>query len=180
MAAMAEKRQANLPAVFEHYKLPECTEGLFKAHCKHCNSQPKEDEQTPNVQGYLHSCKLLTTPQAPSVESLEEEISTYLSSPCEEVDINPLNFWKENSEKYQKLTPLVKRVLSVPSSSAAVERLFSTAGKVFTPERCRLNDSRFSKLMFIRCNNFLNYFQLPCRLFPIVLLCNIEINEDSE
>ena len=99
-----------------------------------------------------------TTPQAPSVESLEEEISTYLSSPCEEVDINPLNFWKENSEKYQKLTPLVKKVLSVPSSSAAVERLFSTAGKVFTPERCRLNDSRFSKLMFIRCNNFFNYF----------------------
>ena len=37
MAAMAEKRQANLPAVFEHYNLPECTEGLFKAHCKHCN-----------------------------------------------------------------------------------------------------------------------------------------------
>ena len=39
MAAMAEKRQANLPAVFEHYKLPECTEGLFKAHCKHCNKE---------------------------------------------------------------------------------------------------------------------------------------------
>ena len=34
-----------------------------------------------------------------------------------------------------------------------VERLFSIAGKVFTPDRCRLKDSRFEQLMFIRCNN---------------------------
>ena len=95
--------------------------------------------------------------QTPSVESLEEEISAYLNSPCEEMDINPLNFWKENKEKYQRLTLLVKKFLSIPSSSAAVERLFSTAGKVFRPERCRLTDTRFSQLMFIRCNNFIKY-----------------------
>ena len=94
---------------------------------------------------------------APSNDSFEEEISTYVSSPCSDIDVNPLDFWKNNSEKYKQLVPLVKHVLSIPSSSAAVERLFSTAGKVFTPNRYRLTDTTFTKLMFIRCNNFLKY-----------------------
>ena len=34
-----------------------------------------------------------------------------------------------------------------------VERLFSIAGKVFRPDRCRLTDHTFEILMFIRCNN---------------------------
>ena len=42
--------------------------------------------------------------------------------------------------------------LSVPASSAPVERLFSIAGKVFRPERCRLTDKNFETLMFIRSN----------------------------
>ena len=33
------------------------------------------------------------------------------------------------------------------------ERLFSTAGKIFSPERYRLKDNRFEQLMFNRCNN---------------------------
>ena len=82
-----------------------------------------------------------TTIPAPSNDSLEEEISTYVSSPCSDIDVNPLDFWKDNSEKCKQLVPLAKHVLSIPSSSAAVERLFSTAGKVFTPDRCRLTDT---------------------------------------
>ncbi|VDI11014.1 Hypothetical predicted protein [Mytilus galloprovincialis] len=37
-------------------------------------------------------------------------------------------------------------------SSAPVERLFSTAGKTFRPERCRLADGTFEKLMMVKCN----------------------------
>ena len=63
------------------------------------------------------------------------------------------NYWKENHRKYPPLANIAKEVLGIPSSSSAVERLFSIAGKVFTPERCRLSDDRFEQLMFIRCNN---------------------------
>ena len=35
---------------------------------------------------------------------------------------------------------------------SAVERLFSIAGKVFRPDRCRLKDEMFERLMMIRCN----------------------------
>ena len=37
--------------------------------------------------------------------------------------------------------------------SAPVEQLFSVAGKVFRPERCRLKDETFYRLMFIHCND---------------------------
>ena len=39
-----------------------------------------------------------------------------------------------------------------------VERLFSIAGKIFRPERCRLADKHFQQLMFLRCNGrYMNY-----------------------
>ena len=72
---------------------------------------------------------------------------------------NPSKYWKENQQKYPLLSRLAKDVLGVPSSSAPGGRLFSIAGKVFTPERCRLTDGRFAQLMFIRCNQ--TYVVLP-------------------
>ena len=59
----------------------------------------------------------------------------------------------QSGDFYPFLAMLAKDVFGVPSSSAPVERLFSIAGKVFTPERCRLTDKRFEQLMFIRCNH---------------------------
>ena len=65
-------------------------------------------------------------------------------------------FWLENRSKFSALAEVhvACEVLSIPSSSSPVERLFSIAGKVFTPERCRLTDARFQELMLIiRCIN---------------------------
>lgn len=82
------------------------------------------------------------------------DIEKYLSSPCQPMEIDPASYWKQNELEYGETLPrMAKEILSIPSSSAPVERLFSIAGKVFTPSRCRLKDSRFEQLMFIRCNN---------------------------
>ncbi len=37
----------------------------------------------------------------------------------------------------------------MPASSAPIERLFSSAGKIFRPERRRLNDKTFEELMLV-------------------------------
>ncbi len=51
----------------------------------------------------------------------------------------PVSQWtlilEGKSEKYSSLALLAKETLGVPPSSSAVERVFSIAGKGFTPER---------------------------------------------
>ena len=88
-----------------------------------------------------------------SQSSGAKEVDEYLQAGSVSMQINPLKFWKENEKKYPLMARLAREVLGVPSSSSPVERLFSVAGKVFSPERCRLTDTRFEQLMFIRCNN---------------------------
>ena len=56
----------------------------------------------------------------------------YLEAPCVTMNADPAKFWKENQKNFPSL--VAKEVLSVPASSAPVERLSSIAGKVFSPE----------------------------------------------
>ena len=91
--------------------------------------------------------------QAPcSVENVETIVEKYLSEPCLPQEENPLHFWKTHSEEYLCITKIVPRYLCIPASSAPIERIFSFAGKIFRPERCRLNDKTFETLMFLKCN----------------------------
>ena len=87
---------------------------------------------------------------------VEEIIDKYLAASCLPMDSDPSKFWKDNEKEYLALAQMAKDILSMPASSAPVERLFSIAGRVFTPLRCSLKDDRFQQLMFIRCNNSFN------------------------
>ena len=63
-------------------------------------------------------------------------------------------FWLENRLRFSILAEVAREVLSILLSCSPVEKLFSIAGKVFTPERCCLTDARFQELIVtIRSNN---------------------------
>ena len=49
---------------------------------------------------------------------------------CQEMDTNPLDYWKINYINYPTLAKLANKLLSTPATSAPVECLFSIAGKV--------------------------------------------------
>ena len=44
------------------------------------------------------------------------------------------------------------KFLSVPLTSAEIERLFSGTGKLITPDRCRLSADRASEITFLKEN----------------------------
>ena len=73
----------------------------------------------------------------------ESEVTLYVSEPVLPEDTNSLDFWKLNGSKFPKLSNLAKHYLSIPASSAPVERLFSIAGKIFRPDRCSMTDTVF-------------------------------------
>ncbi len=98
---------------------------------------------------------LLIADKVSSSSIVDANVDEYLQAPLLPQEENPLEFWKVNEMKYPTLAKLVPVHLCIPASSAPVERLFSIAGKVFRPDRCRLKDKTFEELMFIRCNQFL-------------------------
>ena len=71
---------------------------------------------------------------------------------CVPMRTDPVKYWKDN-QKFPFLSMVAKDVISVPASPAPIDRLFSIAIKVFSPERHRLNDRKFKLLMFLHCNS---------------------------
>lgn len=88
-----------------------------------------------------------------TLPSEEIEINHYFQSiePISE-KVDPLVFWLEQQQSYPKITPLALDVLCIPASSAAVERVFSTAGISTKGQRNRLSDKNLENEVLLTKN----------------------------
>lgn len=76
--------------------------------------------------------------------------------PNEDQIMEAVKFWGVDGpgrQKYPLLYNVAKRVLSVPASSAPVERIFSRGGLIVRPHRARISDQMLNILMFLKCND---------------------------
>ncbi|XP_071181300.1 zinc finger BED domain-containing protein 4-like [Mytilus edulis] len=123
------------------------------------SSEPPCDQNSPPCKRAKND-DLFSFMPAPSVErkrnpsgiSVSSEMDDYLSDNCIDMSKDPLLYWHSNCQCLPRLAKLAVQYLAIPATSAPVERLFSTAGKTFRPERCRLADGTFEKLMMVKCN----------------------------
>lgn len=83
------------------------------------------------------------------------EIHKYMQLPAINRDEDPINWWKKNVDKLASLKPVVLKYLSAPPSSAASERLFSTAGHICNDLRNRLLPDNADRLIFVSSNRHL-------------------------
>ena len=63
-----------------------------------------------------------------------------------------LDFWLKHGANYPRTFKLAKKVLSVPASSAPIERVFSQSGLIMRPHRSQLSDQLLSDLILLKCN----------------------------
>jgi len=68
------------------------------------------------------------------------------------MDAQPLNWWKENSFQFTKLSKLAEYYLCIQASSSHSEREFSKAGNTKTLKRVALAPHKLSKLAMLRSN----------------------------
>ena len=52
---------------------------------------------------------------------------------------------------YPTIAKAFMKANSTLPSSAAVERLFSIAGMILTPRRCKMSDVLFDRMIFLKC-----------------------------
>jgi hypothetical protein len=63
---------------------------------------------------------------------------------------DPLLFWKEQNHILPNLSKLAKKIFCIRSSSAQVERAFSSAGVVISQRRTNINPSMVNDIILVR------------------------------
>ena len=107
----------------------------------------KKDEERATNYIYYGDCK--NEEENDDVErEIDEYIRTIKSSSCE----CGLKFWKSNQFKLPNLANIAMKYLGIPASSAAVERMFSIAGHIFSLQRRRMGIKIFCELVFLKLN----------------------------
>ena len=81
----------------------------------------------------------------------EEEIERYRPT-NDEMTLHPIVYWVNASHIYPHLSPVACDILSVPASSAPVERTFSVSGEASRGKRNRLADHNLERETLIRKN----------------------------
>lgn len=89
--------------------------------------------------------------QIRSSTTISAEISKFRAN--DTIDMNPLEWWRQQEHNYPHLAALAKKFLVIPASSASSERVFSSAGFIVNKYRTRLLSSRVDELVFLNKNN---------------------------
>ena len=65
-----------------------------------------------------------------------------------------LSFWHHSKTTLNKLYLPALRALSMPASSAAVDRVFSRGGIIMRTHRESMSDKLLSNFVFLHCNGY--------------------------
>ena len=68
------------------------------------------------------------------------------------IAVNPLEYWKINSGRFQLLSKLAVEIYSCPATTAGIERVFSIAGHLIGARATSMKDDSFEKKLFCNVN----------------------------
>ena len=90
-----------------------------------------------------------TSQDIQSHDKILREIAVYKTETPDELDSNPLVWWKNRQHLYPIISQQVKKYFSLTGTSVPSERLFSTAGNVISSKRNCLTPENADKLIFL-------------------------------
>jgi hAT family C-terminal dimerisation region len=86
-----------------------------------------------------------------SEDGTRNELSEYVNLKVPK-DTNMMQFWRDNNKLFPNLFTVACSVLCIPASSAASERVFSTAGRLLEKRRTSLSPNTVNNLLFLHSN----------------------------
>ena len=99
--------------------------------------------------------RLLNESESDDESSVEEEVCSYLHEKKVKRSEDPLLWWQVHRERFPRLAVLAQRVLAVPASSTASERVFSTSGLIVDQRRSSMTPEMIDALVFLNQNHSL-------------------------
>lgn len=95
----------------------------------------------------------MNTTEQSVLASVNEEIRIYMDMKTEPVAVNVLKWWADNSAQLPTLSKAARFAFSIPASSAAPEREFSTANFVVDDRRSLLSPSNVEDTLICHGND---------------------------
>ena len=83
---------------------------------------------------------------------VETEVSNFLAEPCVPRVIDLVVWWHGNANRFSLMTAAAKQYLAAPPTSVPSERLFSSAGDIFSEKRSCLLAENVERLVFLKAN----------------------------
>ena len=93
----------------------------------------------------------------PAMEALDTEVNAQLDRfaalpPKATMGISAMAWWREHAWQFPHLAVVAMHLSGMPASTAALERLFSAAGRAVNRHRSRLRDAKAATLIFGHAN----------------------------
>ncbi len=83
-------------------------------------------------------------------QAIELEIQVYRDTESIDFKENPLEWWKIHEKNFPHVSNIARQVLSIPATSAASERVFSTGGRTISKLRASLNSENAGDLIYLK------------------------------
>lgn len=153
----ARRGTCPLPTVILHYM---SRQKLLKIQtCKKCRAAVRIvtsaalQQEDPGEAPWKKAKLELLTKHGSSQNDPSREIQQYRCLAVPAVD--PLEWWRSQTETYRRLSHLARAVLAIPATSAPSERIFSAAGVVLNCKRSSLSPNVVDKVIFVHENGHL-------------------------
>jgi hypothetical protein len=105
------------------------------------------------MQHVQHIQPVASAPVSQEAAELAHEVTAYMAADVEPMTTEVLYWWsKVGHNKYPHLAKLARQYLGCPASSAAAERVFSLAGRVFGDHNQNLTPQNLEERMWAKCN----------------------------
>jgi len=122
--------------------------------CSHSDQWPlsKRSKVDPESYDLLADFKTAAKPLSNADSDTRHELDKYLALPV--TDCDALQFWKENDREHKlpMMALIARKLLAIPATSTASERVFSVCGVTMNDRRARLNPKTLEMLTFLKYN----------------------------
>jgi len=119
---------------------------------KEASDTSSTDEHVPPKKKKKES-ELFSFIESRSVPKRTSEQETEIFLHEGQMDEMPLDYWARKSSEFPILSQVARKYLAIPATSARIERVFSTAGKILRTDRSRSLPRNLETLLYLKVNS---------------------------